>query len=75
MPLSQIVSVKIIKKLFWQKVEVEFRSRDGGNEGVSLWLKKPEDFVAALGFPDGQCGQQFMKSNGVITANPIEPGA
>ena len=37
MPLSQIVSVKIVKKIFWRKVEAEFRTRDGGNEGVSLW--------------------------------------
>ena len=54
MLLNQIVSVEIVKKLFWRKVEIEFKTQDGSNEGVSLWLKKPEDFVAALGFPDGQ---------------------
>lgn len=37
-----------LKRLFGRKVEVEFGT-SGGIEGVSLWLKKPEDFLAAIG--------------------------
>ncbi len=74
-PLANIVSSKIIKKLFGRKVEIEFRTSEGRIEGVSLWLKNPEDFFATIGHSLGKDGQQFIKRGGVITAKPIGPGA
>jgi hypothetical protein len=73
-PLSQIYSAQIVKKFFWRKVEIDFRTRDGGNESVTLMLKKPEDFLAAIGFSEGPYGQQFIKKDGVVTAKQIDPG-
>lgn len=73
--LKDIMSAKIAKKLFWRKVELEFKTSEGKVEGVSLWLKNPEEFLDAIGYSLGKDDQQFIKRSGVITAKPIGPGA
>jgi len=62
-PLKDVASVKAIaadreftntvfRKFFKRRgVEVEFVPGEGAREKVSLWLKHPEGFLAALGVP------------------------
>jgi hypothetical protein len=48
-PLDQIVSAHQVKKIFREMIELEFRTKEGKIEGISLWLKRPDDFLAAIG--------------------------
>jgi hypothetical protein len=74
-PLGNIISANTKKKLFRQGVEIEFKASDRKIENVFLLLKKPEDFLLAIGQPKRKEGKQFIHRGGVITAKPIEPGA
>jgi hypothetical protein len=47
-PLTRIKAAKIVKKLLWTKVELEFKTSEGENEKISLWLKNPEEFIRAI---------------------------
>ena len=73
--LEHVLSVKIIKKFLRKRVEVEFTTKGGIPEKISLLLKHPEDFLAAIDPLPGPEDQQSIKRGSVITAKPIHPGA
>ena len=52
-PLTDIRSAQLRKRIIRQYVEVSFRT-DRGDETVSLLLSRAEDFLRALGVPPGR---------------------
>ncbi len=74
-PLHKIITARVLKKWYGRRVELEFRTSGGRIEKVTLSLGDPDGFVAAVGHSEVIDGQKFVKSSGVITSKPIEPGA
>lgn len=74
-PLNQVLSAVIVKKFLGTRVEVEFITKGRTPEKVSLFLKRPEEFLAAIGHLPGPEAQSFIKRSSVTTAKPIHPGA
>ncbi len=73
--LINILSARLVKKMFTRSIEVEFRTNDGDNETITLQLKHPEDFLAAIGFSETKTTQLFVSIGDVKKSKPINPGA
>jgi len=74
-PLGQISSAAIVKKFLGRRVEVEFTTKGRVPEKVSLFLRRPEEFLAAIGHLPGPEDRNVLKKGPAITAEPIHPGA
>lgn len=48
-PRVNILSVKVKRPIFGKSVEIEFRGSDGNIRSVSLYLRKMDKFLAAIG--------------------------
>jgi len=47
-PIERILSAKQLRKFFAVCVEIEFTTLDGNGHKVSLWLRRPDEFLETL---------------------------